>query len=72
VETGYPPHWGHGLGLGWEGPWLLPDNNELLEEGYALAIEVALTHRGHTLAAEHDVLIDGDGVELLTRAGWGR
>jgi Xaa-Pro aminopeptidase len=71
VETGYPPHWGHGLGLGWEGPWLLPDNDEPLEEGYALAIEVALTHCGHTLAAEHDVLIDADGPELLTPAGWG-
>lgn len=71
VQTGYPPHWGHGLGLGWEGPWLLPDNDELLEPGYALAVEVALTHAGQTLAAEQDVLIGADGPELLTPAGWG-
>jgi Xaa-Pro aminopeptidase len=70
-DTGYPPHWGHGLGLGWEGPWLLPDNDETLEEGYALAVEVALTHAGRTLAAEHDVLITATGPELLTSAGWG-
>lgn len=71
VTVGYPPHWGHGLGLGWEGPWLLPDNDEELQEGYALAIEVALAHQGQTLAAEQDVLITSDGAELLTPAGWG-
>lgn len=70
-QTGYPPHWGHGLGLGWEGPWLLPDNDETLDEGYALAVEVALAHAGRTLAAEHDVLIGADGPDLLTTAGWG-
>lgn len=71
VTMSYPPHWGHGLGLGWEGPWLLPDNDEQLQDGYALAIEIALSHGGHTLAAEHDVLIGADGAELLTPAGWG-
>jgi Xaa-Pro aminopeptidase len=71
VTMSYPPHWGHGLGLGWEGPWLLPDNDEELQDGYALAIEIALSHGGHTLAAEHDVLIGPHGAELLTPAGWG-
>jgi Xaa-Pro aminopeptidase len=72
ITTGYPPHWGHGLGLGWEGPWLLPDADERLEPGYALAVEVALQGEGGTVAGEQDILVGPVGPELLTPARWGR
>ena len=70
LETAYPPHWGHGLGTGWEGPWLLPDSTELIEEGMTLAIEVAVHGPGGHAAAEQNVLVSDTGPELLTPAGW--
>ena len=70
VRTGYPPHWGHGLGLGWEGPWLLADADEALVRDQTLAIEVTLERNGATAAAEQDVLVGEGGPEVLTPARW--
>jgi Xaa-Pro aminopeptidase len=70
VETAYPPHWGHGLGMGWEGPFLVADGEEPIEEGFALAVEVALHRDGIVVSGEHDVLVGADGPEILTAAGW--
>jgi hypothetical protein len=41
---GVPAHtmsgfWGHGLGVGWEPPWIGPGSRELVEEGMCLALE---------------------------------
>jgi Xaa-Pro dipeptidase len=70
-STSYPPHWGHGLGLGWEGPWLLPGSREQLETSYALAIETAITSPdGLVAAAEDNVLIAADGCDILSSARW--
>jgi Xaa-Pro aminopeptidase len=66
----YPVHWGHGLGMGWEGPWLLPDSDEVIEAGYTLAIERSARADGLVMAGEHDVLVTEDGPEVLTSAGW--
>ena len=67
LDAGYPPHWGHGLGMGWERPWFI-DSEELgIEDGMYLAIErrVVTVEEG-TAAAEQDLLVDADGAELFT------
>lgn len=70
AKQAYPPHWGHGLGLGWEGPWLLPDNPEVIEDGYALAIEASITLDGAMVSGEENVLVHKDGAELLSTSQW--
>jgi Xaa-Pro aminopeptidase len=69
---GVPQHvmggfWGHGLGLGFEPPWIGPDNTEVVEPGWCLAIERRAAVAGLGGAQyEDDVLIGADGAELLT------
>ena len=57
---------GHGLGLGWEDPWLLPDNETLVEPGMYIAVEKDLWIGDEGAAYENDVLITPDGPETLT------
>jgi Xaa-Pro aminopeptidase len=67
----YPPHWGHGLGLGWEGPILLAENEEPIEEGMALAVEVTVNgDRGLAASGEENVIVRAGGPELLTSSLW--
>jgi Xaa-Pro aminopeptidase len=59
--------WGHGLGLGFEPPWIGRDTTEIVEPGWCLAVE-----RRAAVAAvggaqhEDDVLVGPDGAEVLT------
>jgi Xaa-Pro aminopeptidase len=69
-EIGYPPHWGHGLGLGWEGPWLLPGSPEPIQQDYALAIEVTIRFGEITVSGEENLLVSDAGPELLSTARW--
>jgi Xaa-Pro aminopeptidase len=69
-RLGYPPHWGHGLGLGWEGPWLLPGSAEPIEQDYALAIEATIQFGDITVSGEENLLIGVDGADVLSTAGW--
>jgi Xaa-Pro aminopeptidase len=69
-RLGYPPHWGHGLGLGWEGPWLLPGSAEPIEQDYALAIEATIRYGDLTVSGEENLLVDRDGPEVVSTAGW--
>jgi NAD+ synthase (glutamine-hydrolysing) len=67
----YPPHWGHGLGMAWEGPWLYPDNQEPVETGYALAIELALSdNHGNAGFGEDNLIVTDGGPEMLTPSTW--
>lgn len=67
LHAGYPPHWGHGLGMGWERPWFIEGEDLLIEDGMYLAIEHAVTLRdGGTVAAEQNLLVHANGVEVLT------
>lgn len=60
---------GHGIGLGWEEPWLAPMVDDVLEPGMVLAIERHVTRRGVGTMRHEDVLIVSDGEpEILTRA----
>jgi Xaa-Pro aminopeptidase len=69
---GVPKHlmggfWGHGLGLGFEPPWIGPESTEVVEPGWCLAIERRAAVPGLGGAQyEDDVLIGPDGAELLT------
>lgn len=73
MYASYPAHWGHGLGLGWERPWLAPTETLTLEPGMVLAIERAITLDGiGTVAAEQNLLLTETGTELLTQGPYGR
>jgi len=62
--------WGHGLGLGFEPPWVGPGSPEVVEPGWCLAIERRAAVIGLGGAQyEDDVLIGADGAELLTITG---
>ena len=69
---GVPTHlmhgiWGHGLGLGFEPPWLGPDSNEVVQEGWCLALERRAAVPGLGGAQHEDnVLVTAEGPELLT------
>jgi Xaa-Pro aminopeptidase len=63
------PAVGHGLGLMWEGPWLMPDVQAPIEEGMYLAVEILLGHPSIGGAMfEHNGLVTADGFEVLTTA----
>lgn len=56
---------GHGLGLKLhEAPILHPENDQELEEGMCLTVETALL--GDGMGVEDEVIVTGDGCELLT------
>lgn len=66
VEMGYPLY-GHSYGLRFEAPWLLLDNNQVIEAGMAIAIETMAGIKGVGNAKyEQNVLIHEDSVELLS------
>lgn len=67
IVSSFPVHWGHGLGMGWERPWLTEHEDMEIRPGMVLAIERALTWRGvGTVAAEQNLLVLADGAEVLT------
>lgn len=57
---------GHGLGLGWEEPWLLPDVDDFVEPGMVIAVERDMWIGDDGAAYENDVLITEGGPEVLT------
>jgi Xaa-Pro aminopeptidase len=69
---GAPAHlmdglWGHGLGLGFEPPWIGPDSHEVVQEGWCLALERRAAVPGLGGAQHEDnVLVTAEGPELLT------
>jgi Xaa-Pro aminopeptidase len=69
---GVPSHpmggfWGHGLGLGFEPPWIGSESDGIVEGGMCLAIERRASVPGLGGAQhEDDVLVGRDGPELLT------
>jgi Xaa-Pro aminopeptidase len=75
---GVPAHmmdgfWGHGLGLGFEPPWIGPGGTEVVEAGWCLALERRATVAGLGGAQyEDDILVGPGGPELLTDTGRAR
>lgn len=73
IEAVYPAHWGHGLGLGWERPWLIESEMLTVEPGMFLAVERSLHLKDvGTAAAEQNLLVGETGAELLTSGVDGR
>jgi Xaa-Pro dipeptidase len=73
MAAGYPPHWGHGLGLGWERPWLIDAEDLFIEAGMCLAIERSLAQQGvGTASAEQNLIVTSEGAEVLTEGPAGR
>jgi Xaa-Pro aminopeptidase len=69
---GVPAHtmsgfWGHGLGLGWEPPWIGIDSAENVQAGMCLAVERRAAVDGLGGAQhEENVLVGPNGPERLT------
>lgn len=61
------PAFGHGIGLGWERPWISVTDSLPLEQGMVIAFEAQAGRPGvGTAAFEHNVLITDGGAEVLT------
>jgi Xaa-Pro aminopeptidase len=69
LEACFPSHSGHGLGLGHpEPPYLVPESDDVLQEGDVVALEPGLYLPGvGGMRFERNYLITGGGHELLTR-----
>jgi ectoine hydrolase len=63
------PAVGHGIGLGWEAPWLTPADQTILVPGMTIAVETLIGHR--TLGGgffEENGVVTETGFEVLTTA----
>jgi Xaa-Pro aminopeptidase len=59
---------GHGIGLGWDAPWLVPSDETMLQPGMVLCIERTVMRDGYLGDFEETVLVTEDGAELITDA----
>jgi len=66
-ETEGFPAVGHGIGLGWEAPWLTVTDETVLEPGMAIAVETIVGH--HTVGGgffEENGIVTNGGFEILS------
>ena len=63
------PAVGHGIGLGWEAPWLTPTDQTVLVPGMTIAVETLIGHSsmGGGFFEENGVVTE-TGFEVLTTA----
>jgi Xaa-Pro aminopeptidase len=59
---------GHGIGLGWDTPWLIPGDETVLQPGMVLCVERGVRRDGFSGDFEETVLVTESGPELLTPA----
>ncbi len=59
---------GHGIGLGWDSPWLVESDHTPLEENMVLCVERSVRHMGYVGDFEETVVVTRAGCELLTDA----
>ncbi len=59
---------GHGIGLGWDSPWLVESDHTPIEENMVLCVERSVRHMGYVGDFEETVVVTRDGCELLTDA----
>jgi Xaa-Pro aminopeptidase len=73
VELGFPTKsdfngMGHGVGMGWDLPWLVPGDATVLEPDMVLCVERSVEKHGFVGDFEETVLVTPTGHELLTHA----
>ena len=69
IYSAYPPHWGHGIGMTWERPWLVKDEEIIIKENMYLAIEKSLYCPDvGTVSYEQNILVTEKGSEILTKS----
>jgi Xaa-Pro aminopeptidase len=73
AELGFPKSgnfqgFGHGIGLGWDDPWLAPGVTMTLEPGMVICVEKWLMRDGYAGDYEDTILITPDGNEKITDA----
>lgn len=67
IYAAFPPHWGHGIGMTWERPWMIDDESMVLKKDMFIAIEKGLYQPGMgTVTYEQNLLVTDTGYELLT------
>ncbi len=71
VEHGFEA-FGHGIGLGWDAPWLTEDSDEIFEAGMCIAVEKHLIVGADEGGHEDDVVVTSGGIEFLTRCSLAR
>jgi Xaa-Pro aminopeptidase len=59
---------GHGIGMGWDAPWLVPGDPTVLEPGMVLCVERYVEKHGFVGDFEETVLVTNTGAELLSKA----
>lgn len=59
---------GHGLGLGWDAPWLAPGDATVIEPGMVLCIERTIRRGGYLGDFEETVVVTEDGCKKITDA----
>lgn len=59
---------GHGVGLGWDVPWLAPGDETVLEPGMVLCLERTIRKDGYLGDFEETVVVTDDGCEKITNA----
>ncbi|MSP84103.1 MAG: aminopeptidase P family protein [Alphaproteobacteria bacterium] len=71
VELGFPTKsefngMGHGVGMGWDLPWLVPGDQTVIEPNMVLCVERSVEKHGYVGDFEETVLVTPRGHELLT------
>jgi Xaa-Pro aminopeptidase len=59
---------GHGVGLGWDAPWLAPGDTTVIQPGMVLCIERTIRKDGYLGDFEETVVVTEDGCEKITDA----
>jgi Xaa-Pro aminopeptidase len=59
---------GHGIGMGWDAPWLVPGDGTVLVPGMVLCIERSVQKHGYVGDFEETVLVTPTGSEKLSKA----
>ena len=59
---------GHGVGLGWDAPWLAAGDKTIIEPGMVLCIERTIRKNGYLGDFEETVVVTQDGCEKITSA----
>ncbi len=59
---------GHGVGLGWDSPWLAPGDKTMLKPGMVLCVERGIRKDGYLGDFEETVIVTDNGPEKITDA----